>query len=359
MPLLQQSDPRLSGPLAAFLSQYEVNGVLAITDTHNNFVLDSKGMPFTAASKAQEQLSVGCYITSQVTVIMTSIANRAESVPLTGQTALFNALGTQGGKIGDNPLVGRTRLPGNLPADLQKLLWQYEHHFIAEYINHTKPIGQQVRYLYFPAVVSDVSGGLQDVSCDLINNGYCGTGEITGLNGNGHALVNWKPTATDPTNESIKALMEADRVVLIAYGRYAPTTSYDPKSNTLTVSLAKTSQHKIAVSGFQPGKFPLLINDVGNGQRYKVRLSSDLASLKFTARGAGLFGGLTRRVRYEFKDSKGNAVTGRPFLAYEGVSEQDDPQVFFIEHYNYLHIRAGHEPLVKPDAEPIIKAPRN
>ena len=362
MPLLWQKDSRLIAPLTAFLAGYEVNGSLPITDDDGKPQTDGNGKLYTAATFAPYYLSVGCFITSQVTVTITSLANRAGSVPLTGQTATFDAIGGQG-KIG---VVGGTgQLPGNLPASLSKLLWQYEHHFIFQEIDKNKPDNQKTRYLGFPAVVSDVSGGLQQ-PCDLIKDTVCKWGEIiTGLNGNGHALASWSPAAAELNNDTVKALMQADRVILLAYGRYTPTVS-------LEVNSGRPGMHKIAVSGFQPGKFPLLINDVGNGQRYKVRLSSDLGSLRFSA---GQLGGSRRntKIRYVLKHADGTVVEipGWPFLAYEGDSEKTNPQVFFIDHYNYLHVRAGLDSPVlppqnveqggisKPGPDPVINSPKN
>jgi len=143
-------------------------------------------------------------------------------------------------------------------------------------------------------------------------------------------LYKSNPSSTELTNESVQGLMLEDRVVLLAYSRWKPSTAYDRKSGTLTVTLNWTNMHKVAVSGFQAEDFPLLINDVGNGETRKVRLSADLGSLKFGSAGSNAVA--PKKIVYEYKKN-GTTVDmkDRPFLGYEGEIDKPNPWVFFID----------------------------
>jgi hypothetical protein len=330
MPLLAQGDPRLSAPLAAFLSNYATNGSVTI-----------KGKSAPIDQLVSAILGYGCYITSQVTLIITSLANRTPSLALSGRTAMFDELGEKAVPPDFNtPVAGEEALP----RYLQKLLWQYKIHFRREF--QLQPGDKNLPYLSFPAVVKDVTGGISP-TCDLMANPFCQEQLITGANNDGDALYKSNPSSAELTNESVQGLMLEDRVVLLAYSRWKPSTAYDRKSGTLTVTLTWTSMHKVAVSGFQAEDFPLLINDVGIGETRKVRLSADLGSLKFgsTANNAAV----PKKIVYEYKhNGKTVDMKGRPFLGYEGEIEKPNPRVFFIDNYEYLHLRSGPKPVEPP-----------
>jgi hypothetical protein len=360
MPLLRQQDSRLNAPLVTFLSGYAVGApaVLPLTDKDGMTVLDKNGNLYTPSTFATAMLGNGCNQTSEATVIMTSLAYRASSVHLSGQTTTFNAIGSTREPVGEET---------SLPKDLRKLLWKYKNSFRLAWGAKLKLADKNVPYFSFPGVVADVSGGIQE-NCDPYGYGDCNNQAISGANNDGHALGVLAPSAAELTNDTVKAMMMDDQIVMLAYSRWVPTTSYNTITRTLTVTLTFASLHKVVVNGFQPGKFPLLINDVGDGYQHKVRLSSDLGSLKFAAPGRrGPSGGLTM-VKYGFIDKEGHSVElqGRPFLAYEGSSEGVNPTVFFIDQYRYLHIKTGISaivpqqiPMPQPGPGPILKMPQN
>jgi hypothetical protein len=92
------------------------------------------------------------------------------------------------------------------------------------------------------------------------------------------------------------------------------------------------SMHKVVFSGHQVHRYPLLINDVGNAQRYRVRLSDDLSERRFALKG-----------------DEANAMTFSPgdiilpdkraiFIEYEGTGAGVNDQVFFVRHIDAIKL---------------------
>ena len=212
------------------------------------------------------------------------------------------------------------------PKTVMQLAWNYEQQFMGDIQFQVN--GKSVQTFYFHEVVADLGGGKVEEGCDPYIYGNCATATLA--NGNASSFRKFNPSAQEITNEHIIGLMQSGTVPMIAYGRYDPVLSLNAWHTGLIVTFKKSSQHKVVFSGFQPGEYPLLINDVGNGQRYRVRLSSNLNELKFYS---------AENPSTKLPLMFDPAFTGRPFLIYEGEDKKTNPQVFFIEHYDGLKIR--------------------
>jgi hypothetical protein len=318
MPLLCQSDPAVNAPLDKLLKAYPADKFPQKKDDKGAPIVDQQGKPvlYTAQEVIQASKDYGCYNTSIATVVSTALANRAPNLP---------------------PLLNRTKefdqiTPSeNASKEINQLAWIYLNQFLNDWGEQKN--GKAISPFYFHEVVADLGAGAIQESCDPYAYGSCLTATLK--NGDALATRVFSPSATDLTNERIIDLMKGGSVPMIAYNRHTPkvTTLKRKGPGKIQIPLLEStrtfvdhgSYHKVVFNGFQPGKYPLRIYDVGNGKPYNVRISSDLNEMKFSVKIAGT----------------DKAFINRPFLIYEGDDEIEDHEVFFIDHYDWLYVRSG------------------
>jgi hypothetical protein len=310
MPLLSQGDPKVGAAIQTYLQQYAVGGLVA----------DQNGVKRPVAAYAQLFLDFGCYDTSIVTVINAALAHRRADIVLSKRTKEFDDKAASGG----------------LSKPEQQLLWQYQLSY--EAVHKMVKNGKVVQPMYFHEAVADIGGGIKD-ACDPYTYGSCGT--ATAVNGKGRALRKFNPSKTEITDAAVKDLLRKGNMVLLAYKRYNPTVAVDPKTGVRTVTLKFAGLHKVVVSGFQTGSYQLLINDVGDGNRHKVRLSSTLNALHFGPRSGGSPTQIkSTKFVFERQDGITTPTTDTPFLMYEDEDKATNPQIRFMDHYDTLQIAA-------------------
>ena len=259
----------------------------------------------------------GCYDTSIVTVTVAALANRSKALQPSGRTKFFEDIPAN----------------ANMPKNIAQLFQQYRWAQLYQEETAMKAKGdfpgKMVQPLYFDEVLADF-GKIQQ-SCDPYTYGDC---KVPVSNNAGNAFRTLVTTEAI-TNEYVINLMKSGYVTMIAYGRYAPSLEEGPQKFILQ------NRHKVVFSGFQPGKYPLLINDVGTGQQVRVRLTTDLSERMV---GLGSHGP-------EIRSTDTLIHTIRPmgplvvyptathiFLEYEGQRKTNE-QVYFIEHVDALRIK--------------------
>ena len=268
----------------------------------------------------QNQSPWGCYLVSIVTMTVTALANRASNTPaLINRTKDLEAVSA--GKAADGT---------DIPKFIKQISWTYRHQ------------NDGNKGYYHNEAAADVSGGKVAENCDPYVFGGCNA--ATATNGMGRSFRNVLSTKANAiSNKTIIDAMKANSVMMIAYARYSPSATYDSRTQTLKVSLTDlNSRHKVVFSGFLPGVLPLRINDVGDGKRYKVKISKDLNELKFAAPGTP---GPIKKIVYPAD------IQGRSLLIYEGKSQETNPTVLVVEHYDGLRINAAKNqpPMVQVD----------
>lgn len=261
MPLLDQSDPRLHlAPDHAYLAQY------------------------------------GCYDTSIVTVVLTALANRDPKLAVINRTKSFMNIPASGA------------VPKEVEQLKQQYTWAYD-------FQHAVSVGGKIpNPMYIHEALADAGGGKVTQPCNPYSYRNCADASNTA----GRAFS--QPVQDDSvTNASIIGLMKKGYAVLVAFDRYQIVAIPDGRGGIASRKFIFKGAHKVVFSGFQPGKYPLLINDVGNGQRYRVRLSTDLSSL-----------GISVWVPYP--------RATHTFIEYEG---KEDPNVNFLEEIDTIKIETG------------------
>jgi hypothetical protein len=328
MPLLCQGDPALDAPLMAYLDGVPDSKLPQKMSPDGKPLLDPTGRPVhvTRAELLNGMKGFGCYDTSIVCVIVAALANRASDLgPLSNRTEEFDEITPI--QIGNNPPISRA---------LSQLVWQYEKAFEGQHGFSVN--GKAVQPLYLHEVAADVGGGITQ-SCDPYVYGACDGvggdgGDVTGHNGRTEAFRKWAFGTDFPlSNDQIISWMKNQYVQLIAYNRYKVVPSVD-NGGRLSIDFEdKRSLHKVAFSGFQLGRYPLRINDVGNGVQYRVRLSTCLSDMQF-----GLPPGVNTSDITSVKFNPN--FVGKAFLIYEGDDNKPADSVFFVEHIDGLRIDA-------------------
>ena len=235
-------------------------------------------------SDIKEMGLVGCYDTSILTVILTALANRDPSFVPHGRTKVLMSV------------------PASRSASKEIEQLSQEYRWAKAGQNKETVNGKIVQPLYLHEVVANFDTIVEP--CDPLTYGNCGAAS----NMAGRAFRTWA-NGNSITNKSVIDLMRKGYVLLIGFERYLPK-----KTNT-GFSFENIGHHKVVISGFQPGKYPLLINDVGSGVRKRARLTTDLASHPFASQ-IGLSAG-----RFAYP------LATKTFLEYEGSA---DPQVQFL-----------------------------
>jgi hypothetical protein len=352
MPLLCQGDPALDAPLTAYLDGVPDSKLPQKMSPDGKPLFDPAGRPvhLTRAELLNGMKGFGCYDTSIVCVIVAALANRASDLgPLSNRTEEFDEITPI--QIGNNPPISRA---------LSQLVWQYERAFEGQAGFSVN--GKAVQPLYLHEVAADVGDGITQ-SCDPYVYGACDGvgGDVTGHNGRTEAFrKSVFKTGFPLSNDQIISWMKSQYVQLIAYNRYDVVPSVD--NGRLSIDFKTGSLHKVPVSGFQLGRYPLRINDVGNGVPYQVRLSTCLSDMQFAPHGID---------PSSIKSVKFNSdFVGKTFLIYEGADSKPAEQVFFVEHIDALRIDAlrriaigtGHEETLvpiefdpRPHPDPVIR----
>lgn len=253
----------------------------------------------------------GCYDTSILTVILATLANRGTDMPaLTGRVKTLIDI----------------KADADTPREIRQLSWYYQMVKKSQENNNQKP---EFYPLYIHEVVANFNKGniieakFGNPPCDPYAEHYtqaasrCGTA----TNAFGNSFRFWEPQKTMSwTNETLISRMRDRYAMIVAYIRYVPVIK--TVGGKTTVTFINPSNHKVAVSGFQPGTHPLLINDVGNGKRFKVKLDTNLlAKLNLTNKPPG-----TVEIVYPLPNRK-------TFIEYEGDTTG---MVFFVEHIDGL-----------------------
>jgi hypothetical protein len=314
--------PNFGKPLATvgFLQGY-MKGILDCDITFSNCMV--MNMPVINQSDSRVSSDVldmrdfGCYDASIVTLISTALANRKTAQDFGGRTKIFDQI------------TGSS----SQPKEIAQLSYQYK---LAKDLSAGKTAnGKLVQPLYFHEVVADFNKGKILQKCDPYVYGNCDevqapTAMATNLYGD--AFRHWISTDTI-TNEDIIKLMEQGYAVMIAFVRYKPTGKFDTPQS-FTVDFKLDSFHKVVFSGFRKGaEYPLIINDVGSGERFNVRLSNDLTKRKFGA------GGLDKsKIKINYPSDNLGANT-KNFIEYEFTGKNVGDMVFFLDHYDALRIK--------------------
>jgi len=245
---------------------------------------------------------------------------------LIGRTAEFDAINA--GLTNDGKTI--------IPKPLMQLVWHYKQQYWWDYNEAMGTIvgdGKGLLPYYFFEMVADFGYGNIKEQCDPY--GYfsqtCDT--ATATNGSAFAERVPYPSASQITNDIIIDLMLSDTISLIAYNRLQPTLG---KDGVLTFQ-DNSSRHKIAVAGFQPGPYPLLLNDVGDGSRRYARISTNLREMYLTNDGS--------QPPIHF-DPKSPFSEGSPFLMYEDYDKLANPitPIYFIEHHDRLRLHTTDVP---------------
>jgi hypothetical protein len=308
MPLLSQEDARLKAPLTSYSSRYVVKSGANAGDiiwSEPQFAIGPTA--YSPASFAQNIMDNGCYIASLTTIESAIIANQHISPTLRARTFA---------NIGANSL-----LTGD--AFINRLEWQYRRWADKLQPNLSDPTQpSSPDFLEFEEFAPDFPLG--SVAFED--------------NPNPGASVR---------SAGIIADMRRGSNYLIMFQRYNVSPAPGGDAAHRHFALTYDSQHKVAVSGFQPGVYPLLINDVGNGQRYHVRLTTDVRTIPFTETRGGKTVTIPPRDIVLDPPTGGAPPTSYLMLIYEGadgVNVSAGGQIFLIEDVQSLTLGRLHPP---------------
>jgi hypothetical protein len=271
-------------------------------------------------SDVREMGGAGCYDTSIVTVALTALANRAKGLQPAGRTRFFE------------DIDGTPAMPKEVAQLSQQYRWVKQYQSERALAAKGQYSGRIVQPLYFDEVLADF--GKIGQSCDPYTFGACGEPVS---NGAGNAFRTFV-RGDEITNEYVIGRMKAGYVMMIAYARYQPVDQQGPQT------FVRKSQHKVVFAGFQPGKYPLLVNNVGDGRMMRARLTTDLSDRLV---GPVAIEDLTEdALRRKGEIAKVRHMNPRPvyplpthvFLEFEGERAVNE-QVYFIEHVDGLRIR--------------------
>jgi hypothetical protein len=290
-------------PVTGYIPLPEKHGILACEAGWQ--VCRVRNMPLITQTDSRLELpaalaylpSVGCYDTSIVTVVLTALANRDPKL------AVINRSKT----LMDIPATATA--PKEVEQLRQQYVWAYD-------FQHDVSVGGKIpNPMFVHEALADVAGGKVKEPC----NPYAYKNCAIASNAAGDAFI--KLVHDDSvTNASIIALMKKGYVTLVAFARYQVAIIPDGHGGIASRKLVRGTLHKVVFSGFQPGKYPLLINDVGTGHRYRVRLTTDLSSR------------VASPVPIPYP------LPTHTFLEYEG---RDDGPILFLEEIDGIRIETG------------------
>jgi hypothetical protein len=307
MPLLFQMDQRLLAPLEAYSARYEVKrgpdfGRIIWAEPQYNIAPTA----YTPADFASNIMGYGCYITALTTLEEAAFANQNGAPTARARTlAQIDA--------GD-------LMPGGAP--INRLEWQYRRWADKLQPNLADPSDpSSPDFLQLEEFAGDFPSG------SVAYRDYPNPGELSAA-----SLING---------------MKAGATYLIAFQRYNVTIA-SGRGGPVTLALTYDSHHKVAVSGFQPGPYPILINDVGNGKRYRVRLTTDIHSIPFSETiSGGSYVIPPGQIMIDIPTTSPVPFPAPPrlYLLYEGadnVAVGNGGQLFVIEDIQALTIASPH-----------------
>ena len=326
MPLLAQGDSKIDQELDQYLSGVPSDQLLK----------DANGAPSVSVTRDAIKNNA-CYNTSITTVQIAALANRDKTLlALSNRTTTFDTI---------QPTQGASK-------PIRQLIWAMQQQFAGEHCATGLPPKQCTQPYYLHETVADVNNGAIQENCDPYIYGSCAVATAI-MSGDGSKKFNdpkassqlvgaafrqFNPDANAISNQKLITLMQNGYAPLIAYHRYIPVLSVNKKTGVVTVTFDDkhdAGMHKIAVSGFQPDIYPIQINDVGNGQRYKVRVSANLNEIKFSANTT--IGGKDQPKASIVKIDPN--YVAKPFLIYEGEDQKINPTIFFIEHFDAIKLK--------------------
>jgi len=300
MPLLSQVNAALIKPLVAYASKYVVK-----TGPNAGQIIWSEPQfsigptPYTPTAFAQNISDNGCYITSITTIEHAALLNNS-TLRLSGRAAIFK-------KVSAGQFVSG-------PKALNQLEWQYRR-----WADKLQPNKKNPSQPSSPDFLE-----LEEFAPDLAPPA---TGQFV--------------SPASVTSNSLIAAMKKNTTYVIEFSRYSVRVSKPTSKRARRLTLSFASQHKIAISGFQPGTYPLLIDDVGNGERYRVRITSDLHSIHFTE--AGTLG--PRMIPSSELTLSNPPYTHPLYLIYEGqdhVALNKGDLLFVVTGFDSLSIVGAH-----------------
>ena len=252
----------------------------------------------------------GCFDTSLVTVILTALANRTTTQPLKGRTKEF------------------VEVPASktAPKEVEQLSWYYR---VGKqyWADEKDKNGKRIQPLYLSEAHADLGGKIKE-PCDPYTWADCkdATSQF------GHTFYKYADGNENWTNEYITKKMRDGYAVLIAYERFKPSIVVE--KGRKFVKFVPAGLHKVVFSGYQLGhKYPLLINDVGSGQQFRVRLGTDLFVRKFAP------GNSTTAETVGETDFRYPTHIKTPtFMEYEGMANGINDQVQFIVHIDAIKL---------------------
>ncbi len=297
----------------------------------------------------EPEKGVGCYDTSIVSVIIAAMANRNPAIPKVSLNWRLQKF------MNIQPGIGGNGKPA--PKAVKQLSYEYSvvkargNAAAAAAAKNQAPVFKvpEEQPIYFHEVIWALNGGKINENCNPSIYSDCDTSDVS--NKYGHAFYRNLTPNDNITNEYIIEKMKAGYVMMIGFSRYRPLVEVDNGVKKVTFVGAGgdfanpgPSPHKVVFIGFDEGsKFPLLINDVGNGQQYYVRLSSDLSTRTFSVRGNGPPSFGRKQITYP--------TPVKIYIEYKGLGEGINRPVFFLEQIDGLRIVNANEKLpsgIKP-----------
>lgn len=245
-----------------------------------------KGMPLILQSDDRLKLSpfmpagkttADCYDASICTVANAALANRDKT-----------RLGNPTRRTQEFEAIQASTVQGtNVPREINQLAWQ------------CKTAGTDKAF-YLTEV-------LLDFDETAVPPPYSGGSRVLKTSQDGATFREWMTPATSfLTNDYVRDLLEHDFVPMLGFHWVTPiaTNRWDGWS----VRLQAGGTHKVVVSGFRPGPFPLRINDVGSGTAVWARIVPGIGEHPLghvDAKGVAVteldWGGLPSRIRLEYE----------------------------------------------------------
>ena len=265
----------------------------AILSCNVQGVCTVKGMPLISQSDERLKLSAfmpagkvtaDCYDASICTVANAALANRDKT-----------RLGNPSRRTLEFDSMQASTVQGtSIPREINQLAWQ------------CKPAGTDKAF-YFTEV-------LLDFDETAVPPPYSGASRVLKTSPDGVTFREWMtPATTFLTNDYVRDLLEHDFIPMLGFHWVNPIAT--KRWDGWSVRLQAQSTHKVVVSGFRPGAFPLRINDVGTGTVMWARIVSGLGEHPLghvDAKGSAVteldWGGLPSRLLLEYEGENDPAV---------------------------------------------------
>jgi hypothetical protein len=304
MPQVAQGDRRIDLILDSYLKDYP-----------DDKLPNGRNGPMTRVEARQAMKAGGCYDSSIVTVASAALANRAPQLAsLRERTRTFFDLDAV------KDAKGR-----DLPREVHQVSWQYYQALRGQ--NNVQVDGKRVQPLYLPEIVADIGGGRIREACDPYVYGKCAV--ATAANGLASSFIVHRPTYDKVADAELIRLMKTGTILLLAYNRLEPVVTFDKAKKTLFVTFkSNQNYHKVAVSGYRPGDYPILVDNVGNAKLESLTISNDFSRIAFQSPDPE---DKPKKVVIDPQFAK------RPFAIFEGM-DKPNTLVRFLDHFDGLRI---------------------